>query len=196
MSIFKLKEDLENTGFIDKNFTYPFVNLFIDTAYNIKLTPNIITTITLIIRLVCVYFLYNNIYVKGVPILYFISWITDAMDGQLARKYDMKTEFGGLYDSIVDITTHILLFLILYIKYNKIETLILFILHILIFLLLSLKKVKNKNDTKFWEKILNNIFNKNNTDLYITKYLDPGLAYFITLLYIIYLLWIILFIKK
>ena len=140
MSIFKFKEHLENSGFIDKNFTYPVVNLFLKTIYDIKLTPNMITTITLIIRLVCVYFLYNNIYVKSVPILYFISWITDAMDGELARTYDMKSKFGGIYDYVVDLITTILLFLVLYIKYEKTPIIIMIILILVNFLLLSLKK--------------------------------------------------------
>jgi hypothetical protein len=167
----QLKEHLENSGIIDKNFSYPLVNI--------------------LLRLISAYLLYNNIYVQSVPILYLISWITDAMDGELARKYNMKSNFGALYDSIVDITTHILIFSILYMKYNKKETFILTIINILIILLLSLKKVKNNDETKFWEKILNNIFNRNNNNLIFCNYLDPGFNYFITLLYLIYLLWVL-----
>jgi phosphatidylglycerophosphate synthase len=127
----QLKEHLENSGIIDKNFSYPLVNILLEPIYKINLTPHIITTITLILRLISAYLLYNNIYVQSVPILYLISWITDAMDGELARKYNMKSNFGALYDSIVDITTHILIFSILYMKYNKKETFILTIINII-----------------------------------------------------------------
>ena len=37
-----------NAGFIDKNITYPIANLFVDHLHNIGLTPNMVTTITLL----------------------------------------------------------------------------------------------------------------------------------------------------
>lgn len=171
-----------NSGFIDSNFIHPISNLFIDYLHSIKITPNMITTFTLILRLILIYFLINKIYLDYVPLIYFISWITDAMDGQLARKYNLSSKFGGYYDSFVDILTHVLMWCTLYKYYNKKYTILNVLSIFLIFFILSLKKVKNIKKLKCWEKIiynesLSNYLNKNKFCYNFLNRCDPGIVY-------------------
>lgn len=179
-----------NHGFIDTYYVYPFADLFIDNLFLLKITPNMITTFTFILRLLVLYLLVNKIYLKYVPIIYFISWITDAMDGQLARKYNLGSKLGAYYDSFVDILTTFLIYYVLYNYYNKKYTILLILLVFLIFFIISLKKLKNKQKVKFWEKIIYNKtlstdLNKNKLLYKILNLFDPGLSYLIILIFLI-----------
>lgn len=82
-------------------------------------TPNMITTYSLITGVLSVYFLY-----KGYPfvfaLLYMISYFFDCMDGHYARKYQMTSREGDLYDHIKDISVYIILIYVVYIKYRKV----------------------------------------------------------------------------
>ena len=40
------------------------------------------------------YYLWNNTNYGLIIVLFTISWITDAMDGAMARKFNMKSKFG------------------------------------------------------------------------------------------------------
>ena len=171
-----------NHGFIDSNYIYPLANLFIDDLYSLNITPNMITTFTLILRIIVVYFLINKIYLDYVLIIYFVSWITDAMDGQLARKYNLCSKLGSYYDSFVDILTTILIAFVLYKYYNKTNSILLLFLILFIFFIISIKKVKNKKNLKFWEKIIYNktlsvYLNKNKSIKKCLNLFDPGLSY-------------------
>jgi phosphatidylglycerophosphate synthase len=179
-----------NSGFIDSNYIYPIANLFIDYTYCLNITPNIITTFTLILRLIVVYLLIHKIHFEYVPYIYFISWITDAMDGQLARKYNLGSKFGGYYDTFVDILTTVLICCTLYKYYNKKITILLVLLIFLIFFIISLKKVKNKKNLKFWEKIIYNKslstdLNKNKLFHNFLNIIDPGTSYFTIFIFLI-----------
>lgn len=177
-----------NHGFIDTYYVYPLADLFIDNLFLLKITPNMITTFTFILRLFVLYLLVNKIYLKYVPIIYFISWITDAMDGQLARKYKLGSTFGAYYDSFVDILTTVLIYYVLYNYYNKKYTILLILLVFLIFFIISVKRVKNKK--KFWEKLIYNKrlsqdLNKNKLIYIIINLFDPGMSYLSILIFLI-----------
>ena len=74
----------------------------------IGMTPNLITTLSLIFGLLSVYFYYlKNYLVCG--LCWFVSYFFDCMDGNFARKYKMTSEYGDLYDHISDISVGILL---------------------------------------------------------------------------------------
>ena len=87
----------------------PIDNLIIYTTdilnpffYKLKLTPNDLTTISLIIGLFSPLLIYNQYYISG-GILFFISYMFDCYDGNYARTYNMASDFGDLYDHISDI---------------------------------------------------------------------------------------------
>ena len=71
-------------------------------------TPNVFTTMSLVISLVGIYLIYNEIYKIG-AILVFIGYFFDCLDGNFARAYNMVTHFGDLYDHISDLVKYILL---------------------------------------------------------------------------------------
>ena len=47
-----------NAGIVDKYIIYPIANIFVPYAYKIGITPNIITSITLFLRILMLYNLY------------------------------------------------------------------------------------------------------------------------------------------
>lgn len=83
-----------------------------------NMTPNIITTFSLITGIFSGYFLYKNNIVLS-AILFAISYLLDCTDGHFARKYQMQTKFGDYYDHFADIFKVILILSILYTKINK-----------------------------------------------------------------------------
>jgi phosphatidylglycerophosphate synthase len=93
---------------IPKEMENPIDNILINIAdttspfhKNLGATPNILTTISLILTIISAIFIHLNYY-KLAAIFYFISYYYDCMDGFFARKYNMVTEFGDYYDHITD----------------------------------------------------------------------------------------------
>ncbi len=67
----------------------------------LHLTPNAITLIGTSLSLVVAYFiLTDRLLIAGV--VYFISSITDALDGTLARMAGVRNRFGAFWDSTLD----------------------------------------------------------------------------------------------
>ena len=50
-------------------------------------------------------------------VMYFISYLFDCMDGHYARKYNMVSKGGDLYDHVKDVVVHIVLFAVLFYRY-------------------------------------------------------------------------------
>jgi phosphatidylglycerophosphate synthase len=79
-------------------------------------TPNGITTLSLVFGLISIYFLWKyNMFLFSVT--YFISYLFDCMDGHYARKYNMVSKGGDIYDHVKDIVVHIILFSVLFYRY-------------------------------------------------------------------------------
>lgn len=69
--------------------------------------PNIITSIRFIAIPFMAYYIYAGVEVDEkynlVAFILFLSiWLTDVLDGYIARKYDQVTDFGKLFDPFVD----------------------------------------------------------------------------------------------
>lgn len=75
---------------------------------NINLTPNILTTISLLLAIMSVILFYYDYYFFS-AIIFFISYLFDCYDGHFARKYNMMSRFGCYYDHVADILKYILL---------------------------------------------------------------------------------------
>ena len=182
-----------NAGFIDKNITYPIANLFVDHLHNIGLTPNMVTTITLLLRGISLYYLWNKKFNILVILLYILSWITDALDGSIARKFNMKTKYGGLYDLFVDWITFFSCMIIIYKHYYENNKTI-FAYYLLFFaisnLIMSLKLIcsKEKQNMKFWEKIIYKMYSLNCKYTTIYKLFDPGFCYLVWISFLAYTL--------
>jgi phosphatidylglycerophosphate synthase len=91
------------------------IDKHLEFYYNLGLTPNDLTTISLMSGLTSVYFAYNEQYIIA-SILWAIAYYYDCADGKLARKYKLTSRFGDLYDHSSDIIKHGLMFYVLYKK--------------------------------------------------------------------------------
>lgn len=80
----------------------PQLKLFIDPiAKRIKINPNILTIIGLLISLLSAYmFARGDLLLGGIFIL--VSGLADVIDGAVARNHAAETPFGGILDSTVD----------------------------------------------------------------------------------------------
>ena len=110
---------------IEKNYENFFDDFLIDIAeyvspffYKLNFTPNDITTLSLITGLASVYFLYKQNIVLF-SILWIVSYFFDCLDGHFARKYDMVTKFGDLYDHVKDISVLLLLTIVSFIIFRQ-----------------------------------------------------------------------------
>jgi len=50
--------------------------------------------------------------------LFFIAGLSDVADGYIARRFNMVTTAGAILDSFADIVFHLVIFIVLYIKYR------------------------------------------------------------------------------
>lgn len=110
----KLSRDLEN----------PLDNVIIDLCEQMNpffsklhMTPNDITTLSLITGLLSIIFIYKGFPVVAV-IFYFLSYVFDCADGFYARRYKMCSKGGDLYDHVKDWVVNILYAYVLYYKYS------------------------------------------------------------------------------
>src|SRR5574344_2217697 len=79
--------------------------------------PNIITSI----RFIAIFPLAISIYKYGITniwpfIVFVLIVITDFLDGYIARKYNMITDFGKAFDPIVDRSLFLVITIVLLIK--------------------------------------------------------------------------------
>jgi len=110
----KIPDHLDNP--ID-NIIYSHIDKYLNLYKKIGLTPNLLTTISLLSGLTSVYLVHKDNYIIG-SLFWFIAYYYDCADGKMARKFKMTSKFGDLYDHSSDIFKHILMF---YVLYNKLH---------------------------------------------------------------------------
>ncbi len=91
----------EYDNFID-NILIDICEVLSPIAYFLGLTPNILTTISVIFTGISTYYLYNYNY-NIASLMYMIAYYFDCMDGYYARRYKMYSKFGDYYDHFADI---------------------------------------------------------------------------------------------
>jgi CDP-diacylglycerol--glycerol-3-phosphate 3-phosphatidyltransferase len=69
---------------------------------NIYNVPNFLTLCRVLISLALIYFVFAGFSIKTIVITFIIAMITDALDGQIARRFKMTTEFGRKFDVMAD----------------------------------------------------------------------------------------------
>lgn len=69
---------------------------------NILNVPNFFTLLRVVISFLAIYFIFADFNIAYVIIFFIIGMITDAIDGQVARRFNMATEFGRKFDMIAD----------------------------------------------------------------------------------------------
>jgi hypothetical protein len=101
--------DVILTGKIHESLEDPISQTFYDisghispTLYSMGITPNIVTTTRLIMTIYGFVYLFANRYYRISALFFVLSYFGDCLDGHMARKYNMDTEFGDYYDHFTD----------------------------------------------------------------------------------------------
>jgi len=69
---------------------------------NIFNVPNFFTSLRVIITFAIIFLVFDNSPISVIAILFIIGMITDFLDGNIARIFNQKTEFGRKYDMLAD----------------------------------------------------------------------------------------------
>lgn len=169
-----------------------FIDSHIHIYKQLGLTPNMITTLSLIGGILTAYLIYKKQY-KTAGILFFISYYFDCVDGKVARKYNMTSKLGDYYDHISDTIKFILIMYALY-KDNsnrfKYIGLIIFLLVILCLYHLGCQEGVYGKEDNLSESPTLDIFKPSKEsalkNIYNTKYFGCGTFYIILSLLIFF----------
>ena len=85
-----------------------------------KHLPNILTIIRFLLIPVIVLFALNNNYIAAIVVLT-ISGITDILDGYIARRFNLISDFGKLMDPFADKATQLTILVVLSINYSFLD---------------------------------------------------------------------------
>lgn len=185
----KIPDNIDNP--ID-TFLYKIIDNHLEFYNNNNFTPNKITTLSLISGLLSGYSFYKDQYILS-ALLFLLSYYFDCADGKFARKYNMVTKFGDIYDHISDVTKVGVLILLMYYKSknkldNKFKKIIIPGIILLILLILFFECQEKIYDKKESDTLLlTNIFTQDQCKENI-KYL----RYFSPVTLIMYIIIIIL----
>jgi cardiolipin synthase len=82
------------------------------------LLPNILSILRLILSIPTAYLLYTDFltYKNIIILLFIILYLTDLLDGYIARKFNMISETGKIIDPLADKFTVIILSIVIFIK--------------------------------------------------------------------------------
>lgn len=119
--------------------------------------PNFITSISLIFGIIGCIFFYSDDYQRAI-VSFALSYIFDCVDGYHARRKNMQSKFGDMYDHLTDIIIYSIALLIFYLKYQGNKFYLLSILGLLLIInqyYLSLVE----NYQKFEKSPFLNVFN-------------------------------------
>jgi phosphatidylglycerophosphate synthase len=185
---------------IPREYENPIDNINLDLAEfmcpyfkDLNLTPNDLTTISFIFGLLAVYFLSTyKMFLFGITL--YISYLFDCFDGHYARKYNMTTNFGDIYDHFKDVIVIVLLIYVCFYRYNvnsKIRNIFISILIISTILTISAlgcqEHIYNKNESQ--SLTLTRLFSPPNCkeNIHYTKMFGCGTFYVIFILLCIFL---------
>jgi phosphatidylglycerophosphate synthase len=177
------------------NLIYKVVEPMSDLFHLFNMTPNQITTLSLITGLIAIYYsLKKKIWLFA--FFFALSYILDCVDGYYARKYDMCTNFGDFYDHTKDILiAGIVIFIICKHCYKKkiyMPILILFASLYLACMHMGCQQIhsqcedENSNSINFLKNICPTN-NTPNTSINITRFCGTGNLNFIIIIIMFYL---------
>ncbi len=94
------KVNYKQSNYLHTYIMYPIALVLSFLFLRIKITPNGITTLSLILGLIGIYYFEKNFVFAS--LLLFISYVIDYTDGVIARITKNTSNFGALYDVFVD----------------------------------------------------------------------------------------------
>ncbi len=83
------------------NVLYKIIPNATDFLYNIGFTPNGVTTLSTLCGIASIYNITHKNYIIA-SLFYLLFYWFDCVDGYMARRYNMVTEFGDSYDHFKD----------------------------------------------------------------------------------------------
>lgn len=101
----------------DNNLFFPIATRLIDPLKNIGLTPNIVTYLSTIFTFLSIYY-FNLDNRTFACISYLIGYLLDCVDGKMARKYNMTSNYGMALDLVSDNISNFVLLAFLIQKYG------------------------------------------------------------------------------
>jgi len=115
----KNRIDKLNVPFMSRFFSHPVSVILVFILANFtKITPNFLTWLSFIFRLVAVYSILIGRFIPAAILAYF-AHLLDSSDGILARTIGKTSKFGAALDPLLDRIGYSLLFAILILKLNS-----------------------------------------------------------------------------
>lgn len=90
-----------------------FIDTHLHWYYKLGLTPNMVTTLSIVMGCAAAYAVQQQQYNWGAG-LFGLAYYLDCVDGKLARRYNMVTTFGDYYDHFGDMFKFSLMLYVLY----------------------------------------------------------------------------------
>lgn len=188
----KIPENLENP--LD-NYLLDLCENVSPTFYNYGFTPNMITTLSNITTILVIILLLQAHY-NWAAFFVLVAYFFDCLDGHLARKYNMTSDFGDYYDHISDAVKIIaILCTLCYIDSSKLIIIMPFLLVVTILMMMHIgcqEQYYNTTESKSLDFMKNlcpvDINNKQEIEnkMNYTKYFGAGtgtLAVMISIMY-------------
>jgi len=116
-----------------ERWNYQWCRDHADSFRSMGLTPNMVTFMALVVRMIGVWCLWNRYYVMFVVFMY-AGMLLDSMDGTMARKFNMFSNFGDAFDHYSDLYVYIIIFAIMVCRLKHNVTLLI-LFAVLIFLI-------------------------------------------------------------
>ena len=96
-------------------YIFKFIDLHLHIFYDLGFTPNMVTTLSIVFGLFAAYQI-MQCRLWFAAICWLISYYLDCVDGKLARKYNMISKTGDMYDHIGDLVKFIAVLTALFIS--------------------------------------------------------------------------------
>ena len=188
----ELKNPVDNFGIWMSSHVFPLFKY-------LNFTPNTLTSVSFILGLFAIYSYQRNDYIKS-AIYFMMSYIFDVFDGHYARKYNMVSNFGDMYDHLTDYMIYFPMAWMIYKKYSKLKDWRRYlpygyvILTILSFFQMGCQEVyydKNRNDGHKFLHITRQLCPKNTKEeianvLKIFRFVGSGTTYLYMCMLILY----------
>jgi len=127
INIQKYGDDIIFESWCDLHIFNPIADKLIDPLREMGLTPNHITYLSTFCTLLSVYYVSIKECRYG-ACAYFIGYLLDCVDGRMARKYNMTSNYGMMIDLVSDNVTNLILILYLSYEFGFLHWAVLFIL--------------------------------------------------------------------
>ena len=135
-------------AFFDNYLYFPIASKLVDPLYNLGFTPNMVTLISTLLTISTIYFIHISDFTTA-AIIYSIGYLFDSVDGRIARKYNMGSQMGMVYDLVSDNITNLLIlfYFLIYYQLNSATILMMFVFFILSVLLLISYGINEAEDS-------------------------------------------------